>query len=190
MKKFHLRKSILEKRRELLSNDVKYKSKIISKIFFESEMYINAHSIMTYVSYRNEVITKYIIQRCIEDKKIVSIPITNTKSKVLTPSVLKDYDKELTQGTYGILEPKQEYIRPINPLSIDLILIPGSVFSNSGHRIGYGGGYYDRFLIRTKETALKIGLAYKFQLLDTIPYDKHDIPMDYIITEDGIVLCN
>ncbi len=90
---------------------------------------------------------------------------------------------KLTQtekGKYNILEP-QKHLPPIKPEEIDLLLIPGVVFSHDGHRIGYGKGFYDRLLKKT--VSPKIGIAYGFQIVKNIPGEPHDVPMDMIISE-------
>jgi len=76
---------------------------------------------------------------------------------------------------------------------IDLVIVPGVVFDKSGHRIGYGHGYYDRFLDnleKINKNAVKVGLAYDFQIADKVPIEKHDVPVDKIVTEKRIIRCN
>ena len=72
--------------------------------------------------------------------------------------------------------------------NIDLVLVPGIVFDHEGHRIGYGFGHYDKFL-RKVPKATKIGLAFDFQVVDKIPREMHDVPVDMVVTEKGIVEC-
>ncbi len=95
--------------------------------------------------------------------------------------------KELSIGSYGILEPRTEKIRKTRVEDIDLIIVPGVAFDKKGNRIGHGKGYYDRLLDKTNAT--KIGLAFEFQLLKEIPTDKHDLPIDILITEKRIIKC-
>ena len=91
--------------------------------------------------------------------------------------------EELHKGAYGILEPSTK--RPVAENDIDVIIVPGLAFDRRGGRMGFGAGYYDRLLIKTN--AVKIGLCYDFQLMDSVPSEEHDVPMDYIITEKEIV---
>src|SRR5690606_18895751 len=115
-----------------------------------------------------------------EGKNII-IPISVVETRQLILSQLMDYDKELEAGTYGILEPKKEYIREVNPELIDLVLVPGVAFDRKGYRIGYGGGYYDRFLTRIDDSVPKIALAFDLQIVAQVKKGRYDIPMDYII---------
>jgi len=86
------------------------------------------------------------------------------------------------------LTPKKEYVREISSEEIDVVLVPGLIFREDGFRIGYGGGYYDRFL-RDAKSVVKIGLCYEMQIYEDIPVDIYDIPVDYIITEKRIIDC-
>ena len=88
---------------------------------------------------------------------------------------------------YGMLEPRESLPR-IEPESVDLVLVPGMAFSPGGHRLGYGGGYYDRFLPLAGR-AVKVGIAYRAQLVDAIPHHAADQEVQYLATEDGIWPC-
>jgi 5-formyltetrahydrofolate cyclo-ligase len=88
--------------------------------------------------------------------------------------------KQVELGAYKILEPKKHLPR-LKPQQIDLAFIPGIAFSRDGHRVGYGKGFYDRLM--KKLTCPKIGIAYEFQIVNNIPGEKHDVPVDMIITE-------
>ncbi|MGM0414990.1 MAG: 5-formyltetrahydrofolate cyclo-ligase, partial [Bacillota bacterium] len=98
---------------------------------------------------------------------------------------------DLTEGNYGILEPINSNFK-LEPYFLDLIIVPGLVFSHKGFRIGYGGGFYDRFLARAKtknSDPLKISFVYKEFIIDKIPTNQYDLPVDYIITEEKIINC-
>ena len=79
------------------------------------------------------------------------------------------------------------YIREFNPDKLDLVIVPGIAFDKKGHRIGYGYGYYDRFLKTIKKKAVKIGLAFDFQLIESIPEEEHDVPMNIVVTDKEIL---
>ena len=104
-------------------------------------------------------------------------------------SELKDFN-ELEPKTFEILEPKEPYTREFNPDKLDLVIVPGIVFDKKGHRIGYGYGYYDRFLKLLGKNVKKIGFAFEFQLVDKIPEEQHDVPMDVVITEKRVLECD
>ncbi|KGG80248.1 5-formyltetrahydrofolate cyclo-ligase [Caloranaerobacter azorensis H53214] len=187
MNKNELRKKILNKRKELSNEDVLSLSNKIIDLLINTTFYKNANYIMTYIDFRNEVKTEKLIKKSLEIGKKIIIPISLTKSRKLLLSELKDYDNELTIGTYGILEPKKEFIREVSAEILDLIIVPGVVFDKRGYRIGYGGGYYDRFLLNIDKSVPKVALAFDFQVVEKIDKEKHDIPVDYIITEKGVI---
>ncbi|MGI6587357.1 MAG: 5-formyltetrahydrofolate cyclo-ligase [Peptococcia bacterium] len=189
MNKKDLRQEMLKKREKLSLIEVKKKSLQINKQLLLFPAYDSAKIILTYLPIKNEPDTLPLIKNAWRQKKEVLIPVTQTTYKSLILSKLESL-KELTKGNYGILEPKQEFLRPTTPHSVDLCLLPGLAFDHNGYRLGYGGGYFDRFLSSLRSDCLTIALAYDFQILDTIPRAEHDIPIDIIITESTIYICN
>lgn len=189
MDKNELRRKVLNKRKELSNRDIVCLSNKIIDLLINTTLYKNANYIMAYIDFRNEVKTEKLIKKSLEIGKKIIIPISLTESRELLLSELKDYDNELTTGAYGILEPKKEYIREVAPEILDLIIVPGVVFDKRGYRIGYGGGYYDRFLLNINKSVPKVALAFNFQIVEKINEEKHDIPVDYIITDKNIIKC-
>lgn len=188
MDKKILRKEILDKKAKLGDSLISdYSTKIIDKLM-DSDFYKKARKIMIYISFGTEIHTHEFIKRSLELNKEIYVPITNPKTKEIKPSQLKDFS-ELELGFYNILTPKAEFTRYIDPKVIDLVIVPGVVFDKSGYRIGYGGGYYDRFLPRLDKDVPKIALAFHMQLMDKVPRETFDIPVDYIITEKDIMQC-
>ena len=121
--------------------------------------------------------------------KRIGVPISVPKTKELLVSELMDFDNELDIGPYNILTPKDEYVRIVSPNLVNLVLVPGVAFDKGGYRVGYGGGYYDRFFSKLNNDVIKIGLCYEIQLLPKVPTDTYDIPVNYIITEKGLINC-
>ena len=111
------------------------------------------------------------------------VPIADLKKRVLYHSEIKDFS-DLEIGTFGVLEPKEECIRPVMPEKLDIVIVPGLAFDLQGNRIGYGGGFYDGFLKGL--SAPKIALAYEWQIVNCVPSDEHDVKVDKIVTEDRI----
>lgn len=187
MRKKNLRKEILEKRKELTQNQHEIYSKSIINRILESDFYENAKTIMSFISFGDEVDTHFFIKKSIEDGKRIVVPITISEPRHLKVSHLKNFN-ELEPGFYNILTPKEEYLRFIDPKEIDLIITPGVVFDREGYRIGYGGGYYDRFLVNLPKVP-KVAIAFDLQLIDQVPKEDFDIPVDYIFTENEIIEC-
>lgn len=190
MDKNSTRKEILHNRKSMQSDEVIAKSEQITQYLFESDFYKNSNCIMGYIDFRNEVKTEEIIKRSLSNNKDIIIPISVVETKELILSKLLDYDNELESGTYGILEPKKQFIRKSSPHSIDLVLIPGVAFDRRGYRIGYGAGYYDRFLNKIDDSVPKVALAFNLQIVSHVDEGIYDVPVDYIITEDGVINCN
>lgn len=185
--KKRLREEMISIRNNMKPSEVyTLSSKIISTLVDMPE-YKCSRNIMLYLSFKNEVDTFKLISYSQKYGKNVIVPFTIKERKEIIPTILKDVDSELTESYYGYLEPKKEYLRPIDKSQIDLIIVPGVVFDKHCYRIGFGGGYYDRFLsdIYTKVTT--IGIAYDFQIKDKIPTEEFDIPLDYVITEKRII---
>ncbi|SCY48557.1 5-formyltetrahydrofolate cyclo-ligase [Alkaliphilus peptidifermentans] len=181
-----LRKTILNKREALSSNFVDSNSKLIIKTLFESDFYKDAHNVMLFVSFRNEVNTYEIIQDLFLKNKRVFVPLTNPKTKELSVCEIKDYHNDLELGHFGVLEPKKEALRLVSPTILDLIIVPGLVFDERGYRIGYGAGYYDRFLSGLPQVTT-VSLAFEMQMVESVPNDDYDIPVKYIITEKRFI---
>ncbi|MEK6808554.1 MAG: 5-formyltetrahydrofolate cyclo-ligase [Nanoarchaeota archaeon] len=180
MKTF-LRKSILEKRNALLQKDVISNSNRIKERLFKRKEFINANCVMFYVSFGHEVNTHEMIKDSL-NKKFVLVP--KIFGNDIKPCKLKDFS-DLSLNKHKILEPISS-IDVFNGV-IDLIIVPGIAFDLRGYRIGYGKGYYDRFL-KTRNT-LKIGLAFELQIIKEIPIHNNDVAIDMIISERRFILC-
>ena len=179
MNKDALRAEMRALRRSLTSKEVEEKSRKIRENLFTLDK--NAETVLLYLSAFKEPSTAEIIADALNQKKRVAVPISDTNNFTLTLSYITGFD-DLQKGAYGILEPKK--IIKADLSDIDLAVIPGLAFDKNGNRMGFGKGYYDKLLKDCK--AHKTALCYSFQMFDKIPSDTHDIPMNTIITEDGI----
>lgn len=181
MNKNELREEMRALRRGLTTLEVEEKSRKIRENLFALDEYKNAETVLLYLSAFKEPSTADIIADALNQKKRVAVPISDTNNFTLTLSYITGFD-DLQKGAYGILEPKK--IIKADLSDIDLAVIPGLAFDKNGNRMGFGKGYYDKLLKDCK--AHKTALCYSFQMFDKIPSDTHDIPMNTIITEDGI----
>lgn len=189
MSKIRVRKAVLDSRKGMTTADVVKKSELVSDNFLKTDLYKSANTIMAYIDFRNEVKTEKIIKTAIADGKRIVIPISVVESRELILSELINYDIELELGAYGILEPKEEYMREVDPKIVDIVLIPGVAFDERGFRVGYGAGYYDRFLEKVRPDTKKIALSFELQMVDRAFEDSHDVPVDMIITEERTITC-
>ena len=181
MDKDTLRAEIKLKRKNLTKTEIQEKSDKVYNLLFSSGLLESANTVMVYLSAFNEVRTDKIIAKLLATGKRVVAPVTDETAVSITPYYITDIS-ELTKGAYGIFEPPQAEKAKIS--DIDAVIVPGIAFDKKGNRMGFGAGYYDRFLADFK--GIKIGICYNFQLLDEICADTHDIPMDYIISEENI----
>lgn len=186
MEKKEIRRKMIEMRDTLPKDIIEEKSRVIQEKLYELNYYKKAKNIMFYVDTRNEVRTLDAIKKSIYLGKKVFVPKVINKCDMLAVRI-KNLD-ELKQGHFGILEPVSGEI--INPKELEAVVIPGVAFDKRGCRLGYGGGYYDRFLQNLKADAIKIALAFEFQILDELPKEEYDILMDIIITEKRIYFIN
>lgn len=153
---------------------------IIYSKFTGSEHYKDAKVIFIFVSFRSEVDTHRIIRKALEDGKTVGVPKVLSKDKGMSVYRIESID-DLEEGYFGVLEPK-EGCPEIPAEDIDLIVMPGAAFDRGGGRIGYGGGFYDKYLSETGTSASKVALAYRMQVLDSVPMEDTDMRVDDIIT--------
>lgn len=183
MDKGDLRKEIKAKR-ESMDKDTKITyDEGIKKALLESDVYKNSKAIFIYVSMDSEINTIEIIKEVLSSGKRVAVP------KVIPVSLKRRYMKALKinsmlqlneSGAFGILEPSIE-CEDISE-EIDLVIVPGLAFDLEGNRLGYGGGYYDRFLSKYPNNK-KIALCYDFQIFKEIPHEFFDEKVDLIISE-------
>ncbi|MGM0396658.1 MAG: 5-formyltetrahydrofolate cyclo-ligase [Bacillota bacterium] len=189
MDKKTIREAILKERSKLSESVHQSYSRKIIDLLKATKYYKDAKVIMCFVSFLDELDTHTFIKEALSEGKRVVVPIAVHKTKELIPSELKDF-KELEPGYYDILTPKKEFIRPVAQSEIDLVVVPGVAFDSYGYRIGYGGGYYDRFLSSIVRTVPKIAVGFALQLVSSIPRESFDIPVDMIITEKGVTPCS
>jgi len=180
-----IRQKVLSQRNKLSFENQEKKSKTISEKILSLDQVVTSEVIFCYVSYKSEVNTKKIIARLIELGKTVAVPLTLEKEKKLLAVCITDIDKDLTPGYCAIPEPKKELLAKhcINPAKIDTIIIPGSVFDLGCGRMGYGGGFYDRFIAYQSPEALRIGVCFETQIVEELKLEAHDKRMDIIVSE-------
>ena len=186
--KNHIRKKLIDTRRSLSLKEVLQNSRKIKTKLFDMKDFKLASTILFYISYNNEVYTHDMIKNQLKKQKIIVVPKVNMKSMNLILSKLENWD-DLIPGAYNILEPKFKKIKEICLDSIDLIIVPGVGFDEKGHRIGHGKGFYDKLLKNSKKTT-HIGLCFECQIINNVPTENHDIPVDKIVTEKRIINCN
>ena len=187
--KNNLRDKFRKSRNGLLLKDKEKKSKRIAKKVFSLQEFKNARVIMFYFSFEGEVRTEEMIDAALNMGKRVVLPVViDRQGKMEVFEVKKDYKKQLTKGAFGIMGIKKSLTEKFNKKNIEMVIVPGIVFDKEGQRIGFGYGYYDRFLKKLKKEVCRVGLAYELQVINKIPFKKkHDVDMNLIITEKKII---
>jgi 5-formyltetrahydrofolate cyclo-ligase len=186
--KKEIRKAILNLRNSLSQDDIEAKSDIIQEKLWALIEDHRFKSVMFYIAFGSEVKTRNCIDKALKMglNVIVPISIESKSNRDLLPSKLLDPSSELAVGTFGVLEPKPEFRRSFSPNNIELVVVPGIAFDKNYHRIGYGAGYYDRFLPKCSNS-LFVALAYEIQIVEDVFHTEWDVPVDYIITEKMIL---
>ena len=177
MDKKALRRAIGEKKRALTAVEIEARSAALAEKLFATRQYRHAGAVYAYLSFNQEVRTWPIIERAWADGKRVAVPKVVGDEMVF---VRLDRFDELTVSDFGVPEPAGD-----GPLADDgaaLVLVPGLAFDPEGRRVGYGGGYYDRYLSRHPRH-VTIALCYDFQLVDHIEAEAHDVPVDLVLTD-------
>ena len=154
------------------------KSQNIEQKLFRSKVFKKAKIVMLYVSFDGEVNTEEMIKKAKKLRKIIALPVCNARTRSITPCILES-NMILRKGLYGILEPRVH--KPVALNKIDLVVVPGVAFDKKGNRLGRGKGYYDRFLKILPPDIPRIGLAYGFQILPSVPISCTDQPVNRVI---------
>lgn len=186
-KKRELRQRIIEQRDLLSAQDIADKSNRIAQSLYRQPAYCNAEAVMFFIAFGSEVDTKPMVEETIKRGKQALAPKALPETRELIPSQVLDLNRDLQPGAYNILEPREDTLRPRDPEMIDLLLVPGVGFDLKKRRLGYGGGYYDRFFERLKPQTPLVALAFELQILPEIPVDDWDRRVDLIITESRVI---
>jgi 5-formyltetrahydrofolate cyclo-ligase len=185
--KNNLRKNMISKRKNMGIEDVTaFSNKIIDTIMELTE-FKNFKNIMLYLSFNNEVNTYPLVKWCFDNNKTVIAPYCIQSNKEIVPYKITNLENDLIKSTFGVMEPNHNLLEKVNIEDIDLIIVPGVAFDEHCNRIGFGAGYYDRFLCKKSKNTPAIGVAYDYQIIDKVPTDEYDVPLDFIITEKRVI---
>ena len=182
-----LRKNMLHQRKNMKLENVSAFSNKILETIMSLPKFIKCKNIMLYLSFNNEVNTYALAKWCLANGKKVIVPYCISATREIIPFEINNLTDDLTKSTFGIMEPKHDILNKANIEDIDLIIVPGVVFDEHCNRIGFGAGYYDRFLPKRAKNSSTIGLAYDYQIINKIPTGDYDIPLDFIISEKRII---
>ncbi len=162
-----------------------HSNSILSKIK-QLDSYEDARILMFYLSYGSEVVTDLMINEVLADGKEVAVPVIQSPGDGIMTAVKINRLEDCYEKVYGIRQPEFNENDVVSKEDVDLIFVPGIVFDLNGYRIGYGKGYYDRWLEGT-DVLKRVGLAFEVQLIDKIPNGQYDLPVSKILTEKRMI---
>lgn len=176
--KSELRKQVLQEMKALSQEQKQAIDQALTERLLQHPFYQEAKIIATYLSFPHEFQTQELIEQALKDGKKVLIPKTYPKGRM--DFVVYD-PQQLVKTSFGLLEPQGD-LEVVDASQIDLIHVPGLAFTTEGYRIGYGGGYYDRYLEHF--TGHTLSAIYSCQIQDFIP-ENHDIPVEEVLIDEG-----
>jgi 5-formyltetrahydrofolate cyclo-ligase len=181
--KAEIRKAVLRARNAMTRDEIEAGSRAIVKRLIDLEEIRRAPTLMVYLAFGSEALVDDLILWGREAGKRIVVPLCDPASRGLTACRI-DGLGELVSGHYGIREPK--VVRPVPRGEIGAVVVPAVAFDRRGYRVGYGGGYYDRFLPEAAQAA-RIGAAFARQIVSAVPVGPHDVTVDRIVTEEETI---
>lgn len=181
--KKEIRAEVKKHRREATAEQIHGNSESICNTFLRLPEYKEAEYVFVYVDCKNEVETKKVIEQCWKDGKTIAVP--KVFGKVMKFYAITSFD-DLEEGYFGIREPKHECLQE-TVREDGLMILPGVAFDEERHRVGYGGGFYDKYLEEHPDMK-KIAFAFEFQMFDRVPFEVFDRQPEKIITEKRIIV--
>ncbi|MDU1466354.1 MAG: 5-formyltetrahydrofolate cyclo-ligase [Streptococcus mitis] len=176
--KSELRKQVLQEMKAIPRERKQAMDQVLTEGLLQHPFYQEANTIATYLSFPHEFQTQELIEQALRDGKKVLIPKTYPKGRM---DFVVYNPQQLVKTSFGLLEP-QGNLEVVDASQIDLIHVPGLAFTTEGYRIGYGGGYYDRYLEHF--TGHTLSMIYPCQVQDFIP-ENHDIPVQEVLIDEG-----
>lgn len=184
MKKAELRGNMIKTLKNLSDVERHNHEHEILDALMKTDLWANANTIGITISNGFEWDTEAIIKEAWKQDKEIAVPKCDPKNKLMDFYVINSFE-QLEVVYFNLKEPIPKETKKINKDSIDLLVVPGLVFNKQGFRIGFGGGFYDRFLTDFNNTTLS--LIHPSQLVENIPVDQHDISVNYLLTTEGFI---
>lgn len=146
--------------------------------------------IMAYASFGSEFDTSVVLGHIIASGRQLVLPRTDRATKSLQLYCVCDLERDLQPGVWGIREPVPQRCAPVSDDAVQLVLVPGVAFTERGARLGYGGGYYDKFVARLPQRPALIAATFSLQVVPEIPITVNDQKVDALVTEQGVIRCS
>lgn len=171
-----------QQRFKLTGEEALIRSSLICRNIMQMRQYQDAKTILCYYAFGNEVNLEQLMKNAFTADKKIFLPVLKEGNHFEAREFKKD--TLFTKNSFGIPEPKEGLL--IEPEELDLVIVPGLAFDRRMHRIGFGAGYYDRYLLKAK-SAYTIGAAYAFQIVDYIKEEMHDVCLDAVVSERDVL---
>lgn len=185
MNKKTMRKEIIAKRDQLTFAEQQEKSLRIAEHVLALDALQDATHVFGFLNFGSEVHMQPILDALVARGKHVYVPYTEKGDPIMRIVRYTSMD-DLEEGHYGILTPKEQNREWGVKENLDVILVPGVAFSQDGYRIGYGAGFYDRFIASLPQRTYNIGIGYALQHRASVPTEPHDLPVDALVSEEGV----
>jgi len=176
-----------QRRNDLNAEEIIELSRKIEENLFSCEDFLSRQHILYYLSFGKEVSTDAMIVRSLLLHKKVYVPRIKKNGKEMEICEIKSLETGFELNNFGIREPSGTCVHIVSPNKIDVVVAPGLAFDCSGGRIGSGGGYFDKLFEDLPDNSLSIGIAYSFQILDSLYQDSWDKKVQKVITEEGML---
>lgn len=183
-RKHEVRRAAIDSRDSLPRHEIRRRSAAAGSRLFSLPEMREARVVLFFVSFGSEVETRPMLQRALAEGKRVALPRADPETRALAPLEVTDLELDLAPGAHGILEPKPGR-PPVDIAEIDLVVVPAAAWDMNGYRVGYGGGYYDRFLALARR-ARRVGLGLEAQVVEAVPRGPRDLPVEVLVTEAGV----
>jgi 5-formyltetrahydrofolate cyclo-ligase len=184
--KRRVRADVLERRDRLHPGARESASAAVVARFRRLAAVRRAETLFCFVSFRSEVDTTALLAWALHRSLTTAVPLVLAPQQLCAVRISSLDD--LVPGAWGIPEPRGG-LPKVDPLRIDVAVVPGVAFDHVGGRVGYGGGYYDAFLPQLRPDAVRIALAFEAQLVDRVPTEDHDLGVDAVVTERRLLRC-
>jgi 5-formyltetrahydrofolate cyclo-ligase len=184
--KAHLRKTVLGRRDAMDAGTRAASSRAIVQGIIGLAAYKEARTILAYAAFGSELQTDAFLRHTLNEGKALLLPRVNRQKRLLEVYEVRDLTQDLEAGTWGIREPRPDRCVPAAPRVVDFVLVPGLAFDAHGGRLGHGAGYYDRLLSGgVSPHAWLVAGAFEAQMVEAVPMNEHDVPVDMVVTEKG-----
>ncbi|WP_426983879.1 5-formyltetrahydrofolate cyclo-ligase [Brevibacillus borstelensis] len=183
--KRELRREILAQRASVSPEERQARSEQMCRHLLSFDRLRRCRTVMAYYPFREELDIVPFLEKALERGQEIWLPLTLPAERRIVPYIYTGPDM-LKRGTYGILEPDPGLAAEGKAEDLDAVLVPGVAFDRRGGRMGYGAGYYDRFLSSLPHRPLLIGCSFDLQVQKAVPMEPHDISLDFLATESGI----